>query len=449
MNGPRKFVSARHRERGAYLVMMALLLAVLIGFGALAIDLGRVMVLRSEMQNAADAAAIAAAAELRGDIGAQGRAATAASNLLQHDSKFAEVANLLGVNVSLEFFCAIRAKYDPADDEVEEFCSSGYDANGYSVATSDAESHYVRVTLAANGDGEAYSVRLAFLPVLGGDDDSVGLTATATGGRNFYMCAFPPVMLCNPFEISGGNFKDEMTRGGQIILKQQGSEQWAPGNFAFMQPDNDPGGGAPEIATYLADASATGCRAPLLTTSTGSMTNQTTNGLNTRLGIYANPGFNQPDDSVAYPPAPNVMQFTAPFHDQAWRSEDPRFGTGDWDRELYFSTHHPVRPTGWDTMTRWDIYNWEIDSGSIPAAGVPGTTPGDIDRRTLRVAVVNCEAHNLNGLQTFPLVSPEGFANLFLLQEVDAPPDADIHVEYVDWIDESEEDFHTDVQIYE
>jgi hypothetical protein len=179
------------------------------------------------------------------------------------------------------------------------------------------------------------------------------------------------------------------------------------------------------------------------------MTNQTSNGLNTRLDIYGTPGFNGPADRAAYPPAPNVTQFPAPLHDQNWRAEDQRFGTGDWNRELYFSTHHPIRPSGWDLMTRWEIYNWEIDSGAIPASGVPTNPAGDRERRTLRVAVVDCEAHNLNGLQTFPLVSPEGFAKLFLLQQVGKPPDADIHTEYVEWIDESDENFHTDVQIYE
>ena len=65
-------------QRGAYLVIVSLLLVVLIGFGALALDLGRLFILRSEMQNAADAAALAAARELGREAGAQGRAILAA-----------------------------------------------------------------------------------------------------------------------------------------------------------------------------------------------------------------------------------------------------------------------------------------------------------------------------------------------------------------------------------
>ena len=55
----------RHGERrGAVLVMVALLLTVLLGFGAFAIDLSRVMAHRSELQRSADAAALAGALQL-------------------------------------------------------------------------------------------------------------------------------------------------------------------------------------------------------------------------------------------------------------------------------------------------------------------------------------------------------------------------------------------------
>jgi Flp pilus assembly protein TadG len=47
------------RQRGAILVMTVLFLVILLGFAALALDLGRLYVLRTEMQNAADAAGVA------------------------------------------------------------------------------------------------------------------------------------------------------------------------------------------------------------------------------------------------------------------------------------------------------------------------------------------------------------------------------------------------------
>ena len=50
------------KERGAILIMTAIFSVVLIGIAALALDAGRLFVQHSEMQNAADAAALAAAA---------------------------------------------------------------------------------------------------------------------------------------------------------------------------------------------------------------------------------------------------------------------------------------------------------------------------------------------------------------------------------------------------
>lgn len=54
----------RLRERGSITVMYVMLLPVLLGFSALAVDISRVLVAKQELQNAADAAALAGAAAL-------------------------------------------------------------------------------------------------------------------------------------------------------------------------------------------------------------------------------------------------------------------------------------------------------------------------------------------------------------------------------------------------
>ena len=111
------------RERGAFLVMMTLVVVVLIGVAALVLDIGRVMVLRAEMQNAVDAAALAAAVELDGDSGARERAMTAARQALAHDSRFARLSELLGdaqlPDAAFSFFCIIGARQDVDPDEVD------------------------------------------------------------------------------------------------------------------------------------------------------------------------------------------------------------------------------------------------------------------------------------------------------------------------------------------
>lgn len=51
-------------QRGSVIVFVALVLPILIGFAALAVDLGRAFVVKNELQNAADAAALAGASGL-------------------------------------------------------------------------------------------------------------------------------------------------------------------------------------------------------------------------------------------------------------------------------------------------------------------------------------------------------------------------------------------------
>lgn len=53
------------RQRGAVAIMFGLTLVVLIGFAGLAIDLGRFFVIKTELQNAMDACALAASSQLR------------------------------------------------------------------------------------------------------------------------------------------------------------------------------------------------------------------------------------------------------------------------------------------------------------------------------------------------------------------------------------------------
>jgi Flp pilus assembly protein TadG len=58
-------------ERGAVAIMVALLMTVFLGFGALAIDLSHLYVARNELQNAADAGALAGARFLYNDDGTE------------------------------------------------------------------------------------------------------------------------------------------------------------------------------------------------------------------------------------------------------------------------------------------------------------------------------------------------------------------------------------------
>lgn len=82
MTEPRKFASNAHRRRGATAVMVAIAIPVIIGFAALTIDVGLIYNTKTDLQRAADAAALAAASRLgdyaSGDVLTQGREAAMA-----------------------------------------------------------------------------------------------------------------------------------------------------------------------------------------------------------------------------------------------------------------------------------------------------------------------------------------------------------------------------------
>jgi hypothetical protein len=453
--------------------MMAIMVVVLIGIAALAVDVGRVLVLRTEVQNAVDAAALAAAVELNGKDGARARAMAAARHALSHDSKFARIQELLGdaslPDAAFNFFCIIGSQMDvnPDDVDMTEFCNGADLGDGSWSAGADADAHYVRVTLHPDTAGDHVTVDLFFLPVLrvfGMDPMTfVSVTAAATAGRHFYTCNYPPMALCDPFEGSGTDFRTAMTPGAAIQLRQQGSNQWTHGNFGFLEP-RDGGPGAPDVAEYLADEGLTGCTPPIVTTKTGSMTNKTTSAVNTRFDVYDNPApFNKPNAWRDWPPAPNVIDYPL---DSVWNVSDPRFGTGQWDFETYWAANHSGMPApeGWNNSTnrpsRWAVYNWEIANNAVPAAGQPNPAhvyTGDYppprsipERRLLYVAVLSCNALGLTGGKaTAAIFQPDGFAKMFLVRKAEGPPNAVMYAEYVGWAEETDANFHVDIQLYQ
>ena len=79
----------QQRQRGAVAIMFGLTLVVLFGFMALVFDLGRTYVVRTELQNAADAAALAGAKDLNQKLSGITQAiATVKAIGLENDTKF-------------------------------------------------------------------------------------------------------------------------------------------------------------------------------------------------------------------------------------------------------------------------------------------------------------------------------------------------------------------------
>ena len=90
------------RQRGAVMILFALSLTVLLGFMALVIDLGRTYVVRTELQNAADAAALAGAKDLnQTSAGVTSAVATAIAMAAKNNFKFSSPVVITIANLSV------------------------------------------------------------------------------------------------------------------------------------------------------------------------------------------------------------------------------------------------------------------------------------------------------------------------------------------------------------
>ena len=84
MTHSRNFIeNLKARQRGAVVIIVAVCLFFLIGLLALVLDLGQLYIAKTELQNAADASALAGAKELNGTLAGIQNAKSAACTVAQ------------------------------------------------------------------------------------------------------------------------------------------------------------------------------------------------------------------------------------------------------------------------------------------------------------------------------------------------------------------------------
>ncbi len=402
-------------REGAVAIYVAFVSVVMIGFGALVVDAGRVYTLQTELQNAADAAALAGAAELDRTSDSITRAQMAAKTaLVKNLQTFASGGQDVVIkNSNIRFLSAL-----PADDDSPIPASV--------VTTDPLKASYIEVTPSVKEvDFLLAPVLAAFFGNQGNDLRKGRATATAVAGLECVVCNFPPLMICNPGEANGNAGAPFTPVPGELVVLKQGggSGSWAPGNFGLLDP---PGGnqGTAAVAENIASSNPTGCYANTVDLRTGSVSNPISTAVNTRFDMYENPGFGgNAKNNSAYKPAPNVtkgkyksghsyVDYTGtppkgramPKHsclsagtcDQLGPHYHPRFApppAGNLAEQQsfwadYWATNHPgesfathysngdIDPDGDGVVTRKEVYDWENDN-SIPTGDTDGD--GDVD----------------------------------------------------------------------
>lgn len=446
-------------SQGGTAVMTGALSLLGIGAAALAVDIGSLAVLKNQMQNYADASAMAAAVHLDNSPGSRERA----EDVARH--------------------AATRFSNVPADEQQIAVESVGfYTTYGETPveATTDQEARFIEVRL------EPRQVNYLFLPVLRRmfENDEPGpdhgfIHALAVAGSDPFICHAPPLMICDPAEHDPNLSLDDPANAGiQVRLKlpQGGNGTWAPGNFGLLQtPDGEAGASA--IQEALASVQPTGCYRLVVDTATGSKTNKVRDGINARFDV-----------GVDGDPAPNVINYPRDASIEA--DEFERFGDGNWDPDAYWMDRHNVSlPPALAGATRYQVYLYELGlefardgrrtiypvpeggppaeytvvtpSGEdIPVAqgaedpndpnydGEPSSNPASNGqaRRLVQVAVLQCQADNVRGNGTYP--TNGNFAEFFLTEHVKDPPDAAIYGEFVRRLTTvNTPDFHANVRL--
>ena len=285
---------------GAVAPTVALSLTGLIAAAGIAFDYARMASMDTELQSAADQAALAAAAQLDGEDGACERAVAAARNMLANQTKMANDNAGLAVTIADPGVCnadttitfnanaSIRFYQDKDKNQESDDDSN---AKFVEVQVADRRANYALTPIAA-----------AF--------NSGDMTAIAFAGLDSAICKVPPLMLCNPDETDDPSFTIGNYIGKGIrLIANDGGGTYGPGNFGFL--DVGAGNGATTLREELGANNVPGdcASGDGVDTETGSIIT-VRDALNTRFGIYESGSLQQPcgNDRSSCPPSSNIRK---------------------------------------------------------------------------------------------------------------------------------------------
>ena len=209
---------------GVILPYVTVMLVVIVGLSVLALDGARLMSLQTQLQNGADALALAGAAELDRLPDAETRARTAIERLLTNSTLFGSGASRTIAVSNIKFYSRL-----PASDASP--MSAGR------LATGPANARFVSVT-----------VRPVTLPTIlpaafFGGANMVTTAASAVAGFDQVVCGVTPIYVCNPYETAGMTY-DQATE----VLQHAAANPTDQGRLIRLRQY---GGNAPYAAARL------------------------------------------------------------------------------------------------------------------------------------------------------------------------------------------------------
>jgi hypothetical protein len=217
MTLPSRLRRLLREERGITAMATALLIAGTVGLTATAVDLGLLFTAKGQLQNAADAAALAAAGTMIG-VGANNQAVAQPSNALASAGQFASANQAIGVNVSL--------KTPPGNDFTIGYWdknAGGFDAHRTGMGLTDPDD-VTAVRVRVRRDDEANSpVTTYFARIFGINQVGVSAVSTAFLG---YPATVPPGTVQLPLVVFSPNIANGSTPCCDDIFKLDNIAAW-------------------------------------------------------------------------------------------------------------------------------------------------------------------------------------------------------------------------------
>lgn len=462
---------------GVILPYVTILLVVIIGAAVLALDGARYMSLQTQLQNGADALALAGAAELDRLPDAQFRAVNAINALLANGTFAGTGPNRRIEVANIQF-------YSRLPDSDARPMSEG------TPATDGINSRFVMVTVRP--------VTLATLlpPIFFGGASLITTGASAVAGFDQVVCNVTPLFVCNPFESDGMSY-EQATQALQvesanpslqrplILLRQNpGDAPYKPGDYGFLEADSL-GSDTGAVVDSLASTHPIACFRQSSVSLRPGFIAGVRDGLNVRFDLYSGSMINN-KNNPDYRPSLNVRkgyvgggdtenactaqpatswpigsppnQATGLPLDNGWPNMGGRMGNGRWDFDTYWQVNHggagrqPPLVNGSpannsNLLSRYSVYRYEIEQGMLEdrspggESGAPACYGGGVysdapDRRIIQAAVVNCLSLDL-GQDPQSTVPVAAFGKFFMTLPL-APSQTNLFVEMVGLVNPSD-----------
>lgn len=404
----------QQRQRGAVVLVFGLTLVILIAFAGVALDLGRFFVVKTELQNAVDACALAAASQLNNDSNAVTRA-------LAYGRVFSTggTGNIAAIKNKANFQSRVL---DPDVLEITFGTSNGPNDNSNYKSATDADPkavQFVKCNYPLSG------LPIYFMQVLNllglGPFTTQTVSAMAVATREAPLASCIPVAAC---AAAGGSAANNFGYNvGDWITAYDGTP-YITGHFGWID-FNPPAGGAAEVKAILAGNKQ--CNIAQIGDPVGQNGNLDTlqEAWNSRFGLYWNDdGTGGHYTTAEAPPDKTGFAYSNTKADGTagggnWPSgANAYFGSSSVPGQLNFvearAVNRPYQPVNNPALSvpiGIDVHQFKyiIDSATDL------NTLGRADRRLVAAPVVNCGVWNSSPGQSSPIL---GWACVLMLSPI-------------------------------